>query len=103
MGFIGIIKERKKFTNEPLILLGPQQMLIWLEYYDERFEPISHYYNFITNNEFWEKGFITSTITTKTLYENLDIQNISTTYVKHCPYAYGVKITLKDGRKIVYR
>lgn len=103
LGVIGILKERAKFTNDPLFLLAPQQMSEWLQFYNKRFEHISHNYRLFSNRDFITGHGILSSNTTKILYENLNLKNISTTYVNHCPYAYGVAITLKDGKKIVYR
>jgi len=37
------------------------------------------------------------------IYAALNVQAITTVFVRHCPYAYGVCVTLCDGKKIVYR
>lgn len=103
LGLIGILKEREKVTEEPVFLLAPQQIVSYLYFYHNRFEPIAKCFRLINNRELLLNQVILASATEKELKESLHVSNVSTSFVRHCPFAYGLAITLKDGRKICYR
>lgn len=103
LGFIGILKEREKFTQESVFLLAPQHIIPFLFIYHNRFESLSKLFRFVDNKELLMDEVTIETETAKELYESLNVSNIVTSYVKHCWNAFGVAIILKDERKICYR
>lgn len=103
MGLIGILKERELVTDEPVFLLAPQQIVTYLYFYNNRFESIGKLFRLVNNREILMNQVILSSEFKKELHESLNVSSIVTSFVKHCPFAYGVAITLKDGRKISYR
>ncbi|KAJ8683123.1 hypothetical protein QAD02_018915 [Eretmocerus hayati] len=102
LGLIGILKERGKYCDEPVFLLAPHQIIGYLDFYHNRFEPIRDWIKLVSNRDILLNQPILASSTEKDLYEALDVASISTTFVAHCSYAYGVAITMKDGRKICY-
>ncbi|OXU19872.1 hypothetical protein TSAR_013862 [Trichomalopsis sarcophagae] len=102
LGLVGILQQRKRLTDEPLFLLAPRQISWYLNYYHSRFEPIQDLYRLISNRDLLLNQTILSSATSKALYDQLGIANISTINVTHCPFAYGIAITLNDGRKTCY-
>jgi len=108
IGLIGLLKARANVTQDPLYLLAPIQIASWLHMYHKRFEPILHQMKLISNNEFLMK-MDTENIEDidmqkyTDVYAALNVQSITTVFVRHCYYSYGVSVTLRDGKKIVYR
>uniref|UniRef100_A0ABD2W668 Zinc phosphodiesterase ELAC protein 2 n=1 Tax=Trichogramma kaykai TaxID=54128 RepID=A0ABD2W668_9HYME len=102
LGLIGILKHRERFTNEHLFVLAPQQIASYLNFYHNRFESITNLIRLVSNRDILQNKTILSPITSKDMYNALGIENISTCFVTHCPFAYGVTITLKNGQKIAY-
>ncbi|XP_011496822.1 PREDICTED: ribonuclease Z, mitochondrial [Ceratosolen solmsi marchali] len=102
LGFIGILKHREKVTDEPLFLLAPEQISSFLELYNCKFESINRQYKFINNKAFLQKQEILQSSLSKALYSATGISKISTVFVKHCLFAYGILITLNDGQSICY-
>ena len=103
LGFLGVLKQRKRVTNEPVFLLAPQQICSYLYFYHNRFESILDDFRLVSNRDLLLNQTILTESVSKDLYEAVDVANISTVFVMHCAFAYGVAITLKDGRKICYR
>ncbi|CAB0031563.1 unnamed protein product [Trichogramma brassicae] len=102
LGLIGILKHRERFTNEHLFVLAPQQIASYLNFYHNRFESITNLIRLVSNRDILQNKTILSPITSKDMYNALGIENVSTCFVTHCPFAYGVTITLKNGQKIAY-
>ncbi|XP_053984927.1 ribonuclease Z, mitochondrial-like [Hylaeus volcanicus] len=102
LGVIGLLQERKKYTNDRLFLLGPCLLITWLNIYDTEYERISYLFTFVDNGDLYTKNHKLPQSLENVLYGILNVKDISTTCVKHCKFAYGVAITLKDGTKIVY-
>lgn len=103
IGLIGLLKERGKVTQDPLYLFAPGHIAAWLQMYHRRFEPILHRITLISNSEFFMDVHEPDLYKYKPMYDSLNVQAVRTVYVKHCPYSYGVSITLHNGKKIVYR
>ncbi|XP_012284418.1 ribonuclease Z, mitochondrial [Orussus abietinus] len=102
IGLIGFLKEREKLTKEPVFLLAPQQISAWLPYYHARFELILNNFQLIHNADLTLNYHNVSAKTKMSLYESLGVQNINTVPVKHCPFSFGISLTLGNGQKIVY-
>ncbi|XP_076390326.1 ribonuclease Z isoform X2 [Megachile rotundata] len=102
LGLIGILLRRKKLTNDKLFLLVPTQIMSWLNFYNNRFQCISDQYALINNYDLYLNACQLSTSFQLTLYKTLNVKDINTIFVNHCKYAYGIAITLKDDKKIVY-
>ncbi|KYN43501.1 Ribonuclease Z, mitochondrial [Trachymyrmex septentrionalis] len=102
IGLIGLLKERRKVTEDPLYLLAPGHINVWLHMYHTRFEPILHRITLIKNNEFCMDSHDPELYKYRNIYNTLNVQAVRTVYVEHCPYSYGVSVTLHNGKKIVY-
>ncbi|XP_058791636.1 ribonuclease Z, mitochondrial [Phymastichus coffea] len=102
LGFIGLLKQRERVTDDKLYLIAPEQIEDYLNLYDHRFESICKNFKLISNRDLLLGQNILPFTIAKEMYERLEISNINTAFVKHCPYAYGVALTLKDERKISY-
>lgn len=103
IGLIGLLKERGKVTQEPLYLFAPGYIAAWLHMYHKRFEPILHQMTLISNSEFFMNAHNPELSQFRSMYNALNVKAVRTVYVKHCPYSYGVSVTLHNGKKIVYR
>ncbi|XP_018366735.1 PREDICTED: ribonuclease Z, mitochondrial isoform X1 [Trachymyrmex cornetzi] len=102
IGLIGLLKARRKVTEDPLYLLAPGHINVWLHMYHTRFEPILHRMTLIKNNEFCMDSHNPELYKYRNIYNTLNVQAVRTVYVEHCPYSYGVSVTLHNGKKIVY-
>ncbi|KAK5641003.1 hypothetical protein RI129_009550 [Pyrocoelia pectoralis] len=109
IGLIGVLQGRRKALNRsmnlstsPIYLMAPKQILTWLNFYDRYFEDISQEFELISNDSLLHNEH--------TLFEGTDVQlklslgmsDISTTYVRHCPNAFGIAFTSRSGYKICY-
>lgn len=103
IGLIGLLKERRKVTQNPLYLFTPGNLGLWLQMYNKRFESILHQITLISNSEFFMNIHDPELYKFREMYNTLNVQAVRTVYVKHCPYSYGVSVTLNNGKKIVYR
>ncbi|XP_072746918.1 ribonuclease Z, mitochondrial isoform X2 [Anoplolepis gracilipes] len=103
MGLIGFLKEREKVTKDSLYLFAPMSIGMWLRLYHIRFEHILDQINLIPNSElFMDIHEPKKRYNYINMYETLNVQAVRTTLVNHCPNAYGVSVTLRNGKKIVY-
>ncbi|KAL6268468.1 hypothetical protein P5V15_001601 [Pogonomyrmex californicus] len=102
IGLIGLLKERKKVTQEPLYLFAPGHIAAWLQMYHKCFEPILYQIKLISNSELFMDIHQPEVYKYQPIYKALNVQAVKTVYVKHCPYSYGVSVTLHNGKKIVY-
>lgn len=102
LGLIGLLLRRKRVTNDPLYLLIPKCMISWLNFYNDRFESINQQYITVSNSDFYLNHHLLPVSTESKLYDMLNVKEINTVYVMHCKYSFGIAITLKDGKKIVY-
>lgn len=103
IGLIGLLRERERLTQDPLYVFAPAHIAAWLQMYHKRFEPILHRIILISNSEFFMDIHAPTDKKYRDMYKTLNLQAIRTVYVRHCPYSYGVSVTLNDGKKIVYR
>jgi len=103
IGLIGLLKERGKVTEDPLYLFAPGHIAPWLQMYHKYFESILHRITLVPNKEFFMEMHDPKLYKYRNMYNTLNVQAVKTVYVKHCPYSFGVSITLRDGKKIVYR
>ncbi|KAF5288455.1 hypothetical protein FQR65_LT02107 [Abscondita terminalis] len=109
IGLIGVLQgrhkaltETNKVTAQKILLLAPRQIMTWLKFYDEYFEAIAHEFELVPNDEliFDEQTLFEGTKVR--LYYRLGMTEIGTTPVRHCPNAFGVAFTSRDGHKICY-
>jgi len=103
MGLIGLLKERQKITQDPLYLFAPGYIASWLQTYHTCFESILHRITLISNSELFKDIHNPELYKYSSMYKALNVRSVKTVYVKHCPYSYGVSVTLRNGKKIVYR
>lgn len=103
IGLVGFLKGRERVTQDPLYLFAPAYIAMWLRFYHRRFEPILHQMTLIPNNEFFLDTHNPAEYKYQNMYKTLNVQAVKTTYVKHCPYSFGISVTLNNGKKIVYR
>lgn len=103
IGLIGLLKEREKVTQELLYLFAPGQIATWLHTYHRHFESVLNQITLISNNEFFMDMHDPESHDYRSMYNALNVRAVNTTYVKHCPYSYGVSVTLRNEKKIVYR
>ncbi|KZC09291.1 Ribonuclease Z, mitochondrial, partial [Dufourea novaeangliae] len=101
MGLISLLQAREKVTNDKIYIIAPTQIQQWLSHY-EQIEPISHLYTVINNVDFHVNGHRLAKYFEKMFYSSLNIKEMNTVFVKHCKNSFGIAITLKDNRKIVY-
>lgn len=102
MGLIGLLLYRKQLTKDSLFLLVPKSMTAWLNFYNDHFERICDQYEIVKNNDVYQNFHSLPAVVESVLYNSLNVKSIDTTYVAHCSMAYGIAITFKDGKKIVY-
>lgn len=102
LGIIGLLQEREKYTKEPIYILTTKQIELWLQFYHHHYEPISHLYKLVNNYDLYLNKHILSNLSETLLYYSLNVKRIDTILVKHCKHSFGVAITLKDNKKIVY-
>ncbi|XP_067209587.1 ribonuclease Z, mitochondrial isoform X3 [Linepithema humile] len=102
IGLIGLLKERGAVTQDSLYLFAPSHIAAWLQLYHKRFEPILHRMTLISNSELFMNIHNPNDLKYLDMYKTLNVQAVRTVYVKHCPYSYGVSVTLHNGKKIVY-
>lgn len=109
IGLIGVLQGRRKALNRlqklstsPVHLLAPKQILTWLNFYDRYFEDISQEFNLISNDSLLHDEHTLFEGTKVRLLASLGMSDISTTYVRHCPNAFGVAFTARSGYKICY-
>ncbi|KAL3273587.1 hypothetical protein HHI36_015020 [Cryptolaemus montrouzieri] len=108
IGLIGVLQNRRRalkhlnMEHEPVILLAPIQLYSWLSFYDHFFERIKDEYEFVSNSDLLYTGHRLNNITYDRIIQKLNMQEISTCFVKHCPNAFGIAFSLEDGSKITY-
>ncbi|CAG9773790.1 unnamed protein product [Ceutorhynchus assimilis] len=108
IGLIGVLQARKKALDKlnidrsPLHLFAPKQIMTWLNFYDKYFESIEDEYVLVANGEIVLNNTILAKSTKNGIQESLDLKDISTCLVKHCPNAFGVALVHKDGYKVTY-
>lgn len=78
-------------------------MMPWLNFYNDRFESIANQYILMDNSNVYLNYHMLSISFEFELYNKLDIKEINTIHVPHCKQSFGIAITLKDNKKIVYR
>ncbi|XP_048520039.1 ribonuclease Z, mitochondrial isoform X2 [Dendroctonus ponderosae] len=108
IGLIGVLQGRRKaldllrIEKAPLILFAPRQILAWLAFYDRFFENIKDEYVLVPNGELILNETTFADEKRIKILSNLDMSDISTCLVRHCPNAFGVSITHESGYKITY-
>ncbi|CAG5092791.1 Similar to RNaseZ: Ribonuclease Z [Cotesia congregata] len=102
LGFLGVLQARKRLTDEKLFLLAPKQIESWIRLYHKKFEPFEDYINFVPNQGLLLTLESLPTDTKDELLQQLKLKKINTIGVLHCLHAFGISLTLKNERKIVY-
>ncbi|XP_029039212.1 ribonuclease Z, mitochondrial [Osmia bicornis bicornis] len=102
LGLIGLLDRRKQITDEKLYLLVPTYIIPWLNFYNQRFESISQQYIIINNYDLYLNAHQLAVSSESLLYNVMNVSKIDTIFVNHCKHAFGISITLKDNKKIVY-
>lgn len=108
IGLNGVLLGRRQaldklgLDKEPLMLLAPRQISHWLNFYDSCFEEIQSEFYMVPNAEMLlGKNVLTDEIK-KIMHNTLEMNDISTCFVRHCPNAFGVSFMHKNGYKITY-
>ncbi|XP_044758744.1 ribonuclease Z, mitochondrial isoform X2 [Coccinella septempunctata] len=108
IGIIGILQGRKaalKSLNrehKPVKLFAPVQLYPWLTFYDRYLEDIQSEYKYISNSELLHTGHQLDRENYDELIKSLNLQDINTCLVRHCPNAFGVSFVLDNGFKLTY-
>nr|CAD7262484.1 unnamed protein product [Timema shepardi] len=109
IGLVGLLKGRKEAllstkeqNHPPVFLMAPRQIMFWLNFYHRHFEPILQEFELVANGDLHMGAPVHDKETHKQLLDRLNMSDISTILVKHCPNAFGVAFTHKDGWKITY-
>ncbi|XP_049776088.1 ribonuclease Z, mitochondrial [Schistocerca cancellata] len=109
LGLVGLIHARRRAywaagtrSFPPLIVLAPKQIMAWLSFYHRRFQPLLHEIQLVPNSALEMEKFGLDAESSKKLMEALEMNDISTVPVKHCPNAFGVALTHSSGWKITY-
>nr|CAD7587435.1 unnamed protein product [Timema genevievae] len=109
IGLVGLLKGRKEAilsTKEqnhlPVFLMAPRQIMFWLNFYHRHFEPILQEFELVANGDLHMGTPVQDKETHKQLLGRLNMSDISTVLVKHCPNAFGVAFTHTDSWKITY-
>lgn len=103
IGLIGLLQgrqhaiERTRSDAGPVWLIAPHQINFWLKTYHQSFERIRQYYKLFSCVNLFEKEKPDPALLT-----GLNLKSIVTTYVRHCPSAFGVSLTTADGFKLTY-
>lgn len=109
LGLMTVIMERYRsfeklglaFTR--LKLIAPYQISTWMNLFDKYFEKIQNYYDLIPNSSLHINGMkIQPEEYQSYLLDPLNISEIKTVGVRHCPNAFGVSVTGTDGWKLTY-
>lgn len=107
IGLIGILSVRQKMKasgllkiDQPIYLLAPVQIMTWLNFYHRRFTELNEEFQIVSNLDL---DFESSTkLRIKDLLKQTNMSDIETTLVRHCPNAFGVSFTHKNGWKVTY-
>ncbi|XP_045128370.1 ribonuclease Z, mitochondrial-like isoform X1 [Portunus trituberculatus] len=109
IGLIRLLLARRRafnaagISNVPkLLLLAPSRIMAYLKSYNENFEPILEDFTIIWNQNLLYNDFTLGKEDYKKLCSQLDMKDISMTYVIHCPNSFGVAWSHVNGWKIVY-
>ncbi|XP_022916728.1 ribonuclease Z, mitochondrial isoform X2 [Onthophagus taurus] len=108
IGLIGFLLGRRKALNElkidapPIILFAPKQILNWLVFYDRCFESFANDFDLIPNGDLLLEEEVISKDLKESILKRLNLTNINTVLVRHCPNAFGVSFTHSDGYKVTY-
>ncbi|KAJ8922916.1 hypothetical protein NQ315_001458 [Exocentrus adspersus] len=108
IGLIGVLQGRRKALDKlkmeknALYLFAPKQILTWLNFYDRCFENIRKEFHLVPNGDLIFNNPTIPQSTRVIILEELGMSDISTCLVRHCPNAFGVCFTHKDGHKITY-
>lgn len=103
IGLIGLLQGRQhsfeftKTSPEPVKLIAPQQINYWLRTYHHNFEKIRNYFELVPALNLFRGNTVDSLLLSK-----LNADSITTTYVRHCPNAFGVSIVTADGFRFTY-
>lgn len=109
IGFIRLLLARRKAFHAAgildvpkLLLLAPGRIMPYLSSYHENFEPVLQDFTIIQNQTLLYNDFTMDNEDYRKLCSQLDMKEISMTYVIHCPHSFGVAWTHTDGWKVVY-
>lgn len=108
IGLIGLLKARRiAFNNrnlpfKKLLLLAPDQIADYLNKFDRIFESIKSDYILIPNQKLNYKNPDKSLLESIDNFNSLQLDNVLTTEVIHCPNSFGVTISHANGWKLTY-
>ncbi|BET01573.1 zinc phosphodiesterase [Nesidiocoris tenuis] len=103
IGLIGVLKALGRVGNQgPVYLLAPKQIMFWLHMYDRQFEKVLRPIQVVANQELLYNNYQLEESVQNALKDDLGLKMVKTTYVKHCPNAFGVSFEHVDGWKIAY-
>lgn len=109
IGLIQLIRKRfaalkDRNSISPVYLLAPHQIQTWLHLYNKFFEKIRDAYQLLPNVQFLRQNAdaLETSVLASEVKQVLQLQQIQTTFVRHCPNAFGVALTHSSGWKITY-
>lgn len=108
IGLIGLLQGRREALNRlnidkcPLYLFAPKQILAWLNFYDRCFESVADEYILVPNDQLLLNDHSYPEDRENQLLKDLELCDISTCFVRHCPNSFGVSLIHRSGYKITY-
>ncbi|EDO40066.1 predicted protein, partial [Nematostella vectensis] len=110
MGLVNLLFHRQKAAlkrknYEPLVVVGPERLLKWLEYYNSRRNELHYRYSELTIIEAQEQHWVKSgqcKNQLKDLVSSLGLCKLSVVPVVHCDDSHGIVIAHASGWKLVY-
>lgn len=100
LGLPQLLCERRKFTDQPLVLMAPMPVLRWLGEYCLVESDVTG--TFIQVESSWICSSNVPHPQAKRLREDLGIESCWNVRVVHCPNAYGLIVRSVDGWKLCY-
>ncbi|XP_063240467.1 LOW QUALITY PROTEIN: ribonuclease Z, mitochondrial-like [Bacillus rossius redtenbacheri] len=108
IGLVGVLKGRRRalaragdHQARPVYLVAPRQIMSWLDFYHRHFEPVLDDFRLIPNGDLVEGASGSEPVLARAL-EELGMRAVATAPVDHCPNAFGVAFTHRDGWKVTY-
>ncbi|KAG8225915.1 hypothetical protein J437_LFUL005951, partial [Ladona fulva] len=112
IGLISLLKRRyslsqkKGLSSNILYLLAPRQIMFWLNFYHDHFEPILNQVKLIPCSEVVDQSVVSFSepppVSASGMTSALGLKSVLTVPVCHCPNSFGVALAHIDGWKITY-
>ncbi|KAG5890173.1 hypothetical protein JTB14_014340 [Gonioctena quinquepunctata] len=108
IGLIGLLQGRRiaienlGLEKGPVYLFAPNQIMAWLSFYNKCFETMKTEFFLVPNGELVFSNPTYPEDSKFVIMDQLQLSDIQTCFVRHCPNAFGVAFTNKKGVKLTY-